>query len=196
MCNTVVLSDQPPTNKLSAFIILDKKTCWDRTSVTSDVWESELMAINVSLNLQTSNSVQVISPPLCSVFFFFLILKISAISRRTAARFTCFVFRLRWLFVTCFVKQVKTLAQDSSHHVSVTVTSSGLPDWGTTRKCVRAHRSSSEGQHDGRLHCPHQAIRLQLWHQGTLLTGYWRKPFLYISHQSRCRWRLQKTSFT
>lgn len=42
----------------------------------------------------------------------------------------------------------------------------GLPDWGATWKCVWAHWAPSEGQLDGRLHRPHQALRLQLWHQG------------------------------
>lgn len=34
----------------------------------------------------------------------------------------------------------------------------GLPDWRSTRKCLRAHRTPAEGKLDGQLHRPHQAV--------------------------------------
>lgn len=46
MCNTVVFSDQPPANKLSASVILDKKTCvetrpaWHQTCEKVSWWPS------------------------------------------------------------------------------------------------------------------------------------------------------------
>lgn len=46
------------------------------------------------------------------------------------------------------------------------VVPSGLPDWGATRKCMRAHRAPPQRQPDGCLHRPHQALWMQLWCQG------------------------------
>ena len=44
---------------------------------------------------------------------------------------------------------------------------SGLSDWGAAGECVRANRASTgAGQPDRSLHRPHQALRLQLRHQG------------------------------
>lgn len=53
---------------------------------------------------------------------------------------------------------------------AVGVSSPGLPDRGPARERMHVHRPSTRGQQDGRVHRPHQALRLRLWRQGNVLT--------------------------